>query len=240
MSRMPGWKKFMAVGCSHSNYADPEAIKGVLEFRERWKPDEVIHLGDFLDLSAFMGSAKGEGDEVEGDISSGLRFLYDLRPTVVLCGNHEARLWREVHSRDERVAIAAGMLIDRIKNHKAVKKSAFLEYDGIWQSYQLANYKFTHGTVYGANAPLDMANMYGNVIFAHTHKVGRMTGTRSDSPTGISVGTLTKRGAMDYANTRRATFAWSQGMAFGYYNDKTLVPWLHEQPHDLKKWVLPI
>lgn len=45
---------------------------------------------------------------------------------------------------------------------------------------------------------------------------------------------------MDYANTRRATFAWSQGMVFGYYTDEKLIPWVHEQPHDQDEWILPL
>jgi len=50
---MKGWKKWMAVGCSHGDQIDPDARKAVLVFKERWKPDMTIHLGDFLDLAAF-------------------------------------------------------------------------------------------------------------------------------------------------------------------------------------------
>ena len=38
-----GWKRFMAVGCSHGMYADPKAIDGVLKFKERWKPHMTVH-----------------------------------------------------------------------------------------------------------------------------------------------------------------------------------------------------
>jgi hypothetical protein len=235
-----GWKRFMAVGCSHGMYADPKAIEGVLKFKERWKPHMTVHLGDFVDMTPFMSSARGKGDAVEPDIGGGLKFLDQLRPNVVLAGNHEVRLWREAASDDEVYSGYAIRLINDITEHCRKRKALFVEYTGIWQAFQLANYKFTHGTVYGENAPRDMAEMYGNVIFAHTHKVGRMTGRRDDTPTGISVGTLTRRGAMDYANTRRATFAWSQGMVFGYYTDDKLIPWVHEQPHGQDEWILPV
>lgn len=235
-----GWKRFMAVGCSHGMYADPKAIEGVLKFKERWRPHCTVHLGDFVDMTPFMSSARGKGDAVEPDIGGGLKFLDQLRPNVVLAGNHEVRLWREAASDDEVYSGYALRLINDITEHCRKRKALFIEYTGIWQAFQLANYKFTHGTVYGENAPRDMAEMYGNVIFAHTHKVGRMTGRRDDTPTGISVGTLTRRGAMDYANTRRATFAWSQGMAFGYYNDEQLIPWVHEQPQGQDEWILPV
>jgi hypothetical protein len=235
-----GWKRFMAVGCSHGIYADPNAIKGVLEFKERWKPHMTIHLGDFIDMSPFMSSARGKGDEIEPDIAGGLKFLTQLMPNIVMAGNHEVRLWREALSNDEVYSGYALRLISDIETHCKKNKALFVPYTGIWQCFKLGNYKFTHGTIYGETSARDMAEIYGNIIFAHTHKVSRMNGRRDDSPTGISVGTLTRRGAMEYANNRRSTFAWSQGMVFGYYNDDILIPWLHEQPHNQEKWILPL
>lgn len=66
-----GWKRFMAVGCSHGMYADPKAIEGVLKFKERFKPNMTVHLGDFVDMTPFMSSARGKGDAVEPDIGGG-------------------------------------------------------------------------------------------------------------------------------------------------------------------------
>jgi hypothetical protein len=240
MKIITSWKRFMAVGCSHGMYADPRAIDAVVQFRQRWKPNEVIHLGDFTDMSPFMSSAKGQGDSIEPDISGGLSFLHELRPTVVLGGNHEARLWREAQSSDEVYAGYAMRLIRDIEEHCEKRKARFLPYTGVWQTYKLADFTFTHGTIYNENSARDMAETYGNVIFAHTHKVTRATGRRIDSPTGISVGTLTRRACMDYANTRRSTLGWAQGFAFGYYSEKKLISWVHEQPHDCETWMLPV
>ena len=239
MKILTSWKRFMALGCSHGMYADPRAVDGILRFRDRFKPHEVIHLGDFTDLSAFMSSGK-DGDAVEPDVAGGLNFLHDLRPTVVLAGNHEARLWREVHSSDEVYAGYAMRLIKDIEEHCQKRKAKYFPYTGIWQNYKLANFTFTHGTIYNETAARDMAEMYGNVIFAHTHKVSRATGRRIDSPTGISVGTLTRRACLDYANTRRSTLGWGQGFVFGYYDENRLIPWVHEQPHDCETWILPV
>lgn len=234
------WKRFMAVGCSHGVYADPNAVAGVLKFREQWKPDTTIHLGDFIDMSPFMSSAKGKGDPIEPDITNGLGFLNQYRPNIILNGNHEVRLWKEALSNDEVYSGYAIRLINDIKQTANKLNATLIDYTGIWQSYKLADYTFTHGTIYGEQVCRDMAEIYGNVIFAHTHKVGMAVGRRTDTPKGICVGTLTKRGALEYANTRRATFAWSQGMTWGVYNENKLIPWLHEQPHDIPDWVLPI
>ena len=114
-----------------------------------------------------------------------------------------------------------------------------IPYTGVWQFYQLANYKFTHGTIYNETAARDMAEMYGNVIFAHTHKPTQAVGRRIDSPIGISVGTLTRRGAMDHANTRRSTLGWGQGFVYGEYNDNSLYPQLHSHDNG-PEWHLPV
>ena len=219
----------MALGCSHGNFADPEAIAAVLKFKKDFKPHRVIHLGDFIDLSAFMGGTDGEGEKVRPDLDAGLEFLRQLEPTDVLAGNHEDRLWRDLRSRNELRVLAAETAIEEIQTTVLKLHAQFYPYSGVWQKMQIANYMFTHGTVYGENAPRDMAEMYGNVIFAHTHKTGQMTGRRIDCPQGISVGTLTRKGALDYAKNRRATLSWSQGIVYGEYNDTHLHPILHSQ-----------
>ncbi len=62
---MKGRKKFMAVSCNHGNRADPEALKAVLAFAKDFKPDLKVHLGDFVDMTAFRSGAKGTGDECD-------------------------------------------------------------------------------------------------------------------------------------------------------------------------------
>jgi predicted phosphodiesterase len=233
------YKRFLALGCSHGIYADPLAIEAVLKFRKNFKPHEVIHLGDFCDLSAFMSSAKnGEGDPIRPDVEQGTNFLEDLQATQILCGNHEARLWKMKKSSNQKDVEAAESTIDAITVTALKLHANFIPYDGIWQKIQLGNFIFTHGTVYNENAARDMAEMYGNVIFAHTHKPSLQNGRRIDPVVGISVGTLTKRGAMEYANTRRSTLAWGQGFVYGEYTDDKLYPRLFT--HDYSdKWNLP-
>jgi hypothetical protein len=93
---MKGWKKWMAVGCSHGDQIDPEARKAALKFKnDLWKPDTTIHLGDFLDLAAFRSGAISDPNSsdraasISDDLSSGIDFLHELRPQHILYGNHE-------------------------------------------------------------------------------------------------------------------------------------------------------
>ena len=157
----------------------------------------VIHLGDFIDLSAHMGGSNGEGDKIQPDVDGGVDFLKKLRPNVVEIGNHEARLWKDIRSSNELRVRAAEASILEIETTCLKLNALLIPYTGVWQFYQLANYKFTHGTIYNENSCRDMAGVYGNVIFAHTHKASQQAGRTYHPSMGISVGTLTRRGAME-------------------------------------------
>lgn len=238
------WKRLVAVGCSHGPFIDPVAKAAVLKFRRSYirtgKGDRVIHLGDFTDLSAFMSKAKGEGDKVKPDVDQGLSFLDELKVTDVAGGNHEARLWREMESRNEVVAYAAQHLVETIETRVRRLRATLTPYTGVFQSIRIGNFKFMHGTMYGESATRDHAEAHGNVVHAHTHRAGVAKGRRDDNPTGFSVGTLTRMGAMEYANTRKSTLAWSQGFVWGEYCDDLCVLWLHEQPSTSTEWRLPV
>lgn len=236
------WKRILALGCSHGVHADPVALDAVLRFRESYKPHVVIHLGDFIDSAAFRAGAKGTGDEsepIEPDVDEGLNFLAKLRPTHVLCGNHEDRLWRLAHSHNAIVSYCAGKIVGAITDKCRRLKAQMIEYTGIHQRLEIGGYLYTHGTVFGEQATRDMAEMYGNVVHAHTHRAGVAKGRRSDNPTGFGVGTLSSIPAMEYAKARRATMAWSAGFVFGEYAADQSQLYLCEKNPALTEWRLP-
>jgi hypothetical protein len=116
-----------------------------------------------------------------------------------------------------------------------------IPYDGVFQRLVIGNVTFTHGTIYNENSARDMAEMYGGqVIFAHTHRAQIGEGRTFQESTGYCVGTLTRRGEMDYAKCRRATFGWRQGLVFGEIGPKDSAIWLLTRNEFQKEWRLPI
>lgn len=237
------WKSFLAVGCSHGSKINASAADAIIKFRESRKFKTVIHLGDFLETSCFRSGAKGTSDEsepIEPDLDAGCRFLQRLRPTIVLNGNHEIRPWKLQGHHNAIVSECAMSVVSRLRKQM---KALHADYEESWsiRSFRtLGNYKFMHGYIFNENSCRDMAETEGNVVFAHTHRAGMAKGRRSDSPTGVCVGTLSDIPNMDYANSRRATHAWSGGACFGEYCDDRLVPFLYEQPQTETEWRLPI
>jgi len=240
---MKGWKKWMAVGCSHGNNIDPAAREAVLTFRDRWKPDTVLHLGDFVDLSAFRAGAVRDSNEsdhaadVAGDLMAGVEFLHELKPRYILLGNHEARLWKYRESPNALLAYAAQLSISKIEETAKALKAKIVPY-GIREYVSLGDTKFLHGYMFNQSAIRDHAETYGNVVLAHLHRVGWERARNIDGASGYCVGMLADFD-MPYASARRATLAWSQGIAYGYYNAKTCVTYLCQRKRK-HEWLLPI
>jgi len=240
---MKGYKKFLAVGCSHGAEIDPAARRAVLKFKAAWKPHTTVHLGDFIDLSAFRAGAVRDSNEsdhaadVAADLSAGIEFLHELEPQHILCGNHEARLYKFSKSPNALLAYAANLTIQKIEE-TAKKLHASLTPYGIRNFITLGGTKFLHGHMFNVSAIRDHAESYGNVIMAHLHRVGWERARNIEGASGYCTGMLA-RFDMEYASTRRATLAWSQGFAFGYYNDKICSVHLVERRPEMP-WLLPL
>jgi hypothetical protein len=244
-------KRILVVGCSHGVHADPKALAAVLKFKREFRPHTVVHLGDFVDTTAFRGGCAGTSDEmepVEPDIDGGLDFLKRLGEglsrggLIVLEGNHEHRLYEMAKSPSAVKAHCAGEIIRRIETRVALSKGVLYPWRGVFGGVRLGNFQFFHGSVFGENATRDMAEMHGNVVHAHTHRPAIATGRRDDFPIGIGVGTLTRRAEAGYAKSRRATLGWGQGFVWGEYDDRTAHLQLCLGPNDQNEsseWMLP-
>lgn len=239
------WKRALLLGCSHGHYADPEALKTVLKFKSIYKPHRTFHLGDFVDMAAFRSGAHGTNDEfmsIESDLTHGLNFLKELRPTDLLNGNHEIRLWKLAEHHNAIISTAAGRIINDIKDLAVRMKTNYVEHYDVNRSWiQLADTKMMHGWWFSEQAIRDHAESHGKCVIAHLHRTGSAQGRRSDHPTAYCVGTLANIPALTYANTRRATLAWNHGFCWGEFSDEECVLNISSaQPNQEGGWHLPV
>lgn len=239
------WKRLLAMGCSHGHLADEKATNAVLRFAAEYKPNTVIHLGDFLDLACLRAGATGGADESRSpvpDVAQGFAFLEALKPNVVLMGNHEDRLWRLRESPKAIVATLAEGFIKEIETICGKLKAKLVPYC-YGAQHQLADVVFMHGWLYNENCIRDTAEAYaprnGAVVFAHSHRAGMARGRRLDNPMGFNTGALIDIKAAEYAKHRRATLSWSQGFVWGEYTDTETVLWLHDAGQK-GLWQLPL
>jgi predicted phosphodiesterase len=235
------WKRVLGVGCSHGHLINENSAAAVIKFKESWKPDRVVHLGDHIDTAALRTGAKGSKDESEPirpDLRKGITFLEELGVTHLCHGNHDIRPYKLMDSTNAIIAEAAQSVCEYLNSQYRRLKIEVLTHWGIKHYFEFGGVRYMHGTIYNEMSPRDMAESYGNVVFAHTHRAGMMKGRRPDNPTGYCVGTLANIDAMEYAQARRATLAWSAGFVFGEYCETESQLWLHENGQR-QEWRLP-
>jgi len=236
------WKRFIALGCNHGNLADQSALKEVLAFKERWKPDTTMHLGDCYDLAALRTGAKGTSDEsvsIMDDFNAGTSFLRDLRPNYFFLGNHSSRLYKLQNHHNAIISHCAGQVIGDINDLAKDLKFKIIPYDIDMGWRKFGDCDFGHGYMFNMAAIRDHAEMRGKCVIAHLHRVGQEPGRRSDHPVGYCVGALCDISRMDYAKTQRSRTAWSQGFAWGEYCDTETVVRL-ERRCNSGAWRMPL
>jgi predicted phosphodiesterase len=247
------WKRGMAWSCSHAVHADPDAMAAMMTFRDRWKPQFVACLGDFIDMTAFMGGGTGGGD-VAPDIDAGLMHLKLMMPKdknatyEVLLGNHEDRCDR-MRKGEGVLAYASHKAYESIEECCAKLRARMTPYTGIWQKVMVeqSDILLTHGTWFNQTAAMSMAGHYCNgstvrkVLFGHTHKVAVAASDTDHGGIGYNIGTLTARASMDYAKNRKSTAQWMQGFAYFEYCNalgSSSVNLLTRAPNE--QWRLPL
>lgn len=242
-----GRKRVMAIGCSHGSRANKKALEAVLRFREKFKPHEVIHLGDAYDLAALRAGSLGNPNQADAaddyldDIGQGAKFLNELRPTVFTIGNHDERAKQYLRHHNAVIRGFAEAVWERMLQPIKKHCHTFIEHHSVLPDawYTLGGFKWGHGVLYGENFLRDSAETWGNCVVAHAHRAGIAYGRRGDNPVAFSPGTLADLPAMEYAHRRRSTLAWSHGIVFGEYNDTSAHLYLHQWPQNETKWHLP-
>lgn len=238
------YRKFVAIGCSHGHLSDRTALKAVLRFVDSYKPEVRIHLGDFTDQTAFRSGAKGTSDEtvsIKDDLAAGLNFLREFRPTHLVNGNHEDRLWRLADHYNEIIARAAGSVVTEICDLAREMGAQHIDHYSIPRrsGFEMGGYLWCHGWMYSEQAIRDHAEMLGNCVIAHLHRPGDATGRRSDNPTAYCVGWLGDVNRTDYAKARRATTAWQNGYAWGVIGPDDSQIYLCKRPQN-GPWIPPL
>jgi hypothetical protein len=240
-----GFKKFVCIGCSHGSLVDQDAFEAVMKFCAGFKPTRRVHLGDVCDYAAFRGGARGTKDEAEAigpDIRAGATLIKRFRPTDVLIGNHDDRVWK-LSNHPNAVLAHAAMCSKRefLTACEKVKAKVVQHYDINRSWIMLGDTLCCHGWMYGENATRDHAEHFGKCIHAHTHTPGTARGRRSDHAVAHCVGTLANIPALDYAKARRATARWAHGLVYGEYNEKECHSWLSAgEPNQAGSWKMPI
>lgn len=231
----------MAVGCNHGPFIDAGARRAVLEFKESYRPQMMIHLGDFCDQTALRAGAHGTKDQsrsIQDDLTAGLDFLKEIEPQWIFEGNHEDRIHRYQGHFDAVKSFAANRIMQDLENLRVKLKAEIIPYDIDKGWRELGNHLFGHGYMFNEAAIRDHAELVGNCVIAHLHRTGEERGRRRGGATGYCIGLLADIPLLDYAKTHKATAKWQNAFAYGEWTDGATTVNLVKRA-DNGQWRLP-
>lgn len=231
MHVIQSWKRFLTCGCSHGHLENRRVCNAVLKFKQKWKPHETDHLGDWADLAALRGKANAKDAiiDIKADLTAGLSFLAELEPTDVYIGNHDDRALNLLDHPSAIYQIAGEYLRAEVKKVITDKLHArMIPYDINEGWRRRGDTLFGHGYMFNEASIRDHAESVGRCVIAHLHRVGMEPGRVRNGAVGFCVGTLANIHAMVYAKTRRSRLRHNHGLAYGLFNDKRCMVWLLE------------
>jgi predicted phosphodiesterase len=214
-------------------YHDKRAVANLAKFIKEFKPDEVVSVGDEMDMQTISKWSKGTHLEWERSIGKNrdetTRILEQLQVKHLIRSNHTDRLFNTVMMR------APGLL-----GLPELELKNFLRLDELGATYhekpyELApNWLLFHGDegnvqpTAGATA-LGLAKRSGmSVVCGHTHRMGLTHHTQTyagGTPKvvwGLEVGNL-----MDYKNAKYikgGLFTWQQGFGVLHVDGRQVTP----------------
>lgn len=211
-------------------YHDERAVRNVAAFIRRFKPDQVITIGDEIDLPQISRWTEGTPGWFEQSLGSDrdatVEILWDLQVTDMIRSNHTDRLYNVIMKK-----IPAFLALPELKFEKFMKLDTLgikfhrkpLEFAPDWIAIHgdEGSVKPTPGLT-----ALDSARKHGkSVVCGHTHRAGQSAFTEASGGVlgrvlrGVEVGNL-----MDFkkAGYTKGVANWQQAFAVFYVDKKTV------------------
>ena len=223
-------KKIVVISDLQVPYHDERAVRNVASFIRRFKPDQVITIGDEIDLPQISRWTEGTPGWFEQSLGSDrdatVEILWDLEVTDMIRSNHTDRLYNVIMKK-----IPAFLALPELKFEK------FMKLDELGIKFHRKPLEFApdwiaiHGDE-GSVKPtpgltaLDAARKHGkSVVCGHTHRAGQSAFTEASGGVlgrilrGVEVGNL-----MDFkkAGYMKGTGNWQQAFAVFYVDKKTV------------------
>ena len=223
-------KKIVVISDLQVPYHDERAVRNVASFIKRFKPDQVITIGDEIDLPQISRWTEGTPGWFEqslgADRDATVEILWDLQVTDMIRSNHTDRLYNVIMKK-----IPAFLALPELKFEK------FMKLDELGIKFHRKPLEFApdwiaiHGDE-GSVKPtpgltaLDSARKHGkSVVCGHTHRAGQSAFTEASGGVlgrvlrGVEVGNL-----MDFkkAGYTKGVANWQQAFAVFYVDKKAV------------------
>lgn len=215
-------ERFIIIPDTHGKLLDRDSWKVVRNFLGDYKPSIRIHLGDLFDLKGLRRAAdpKDEADDIQEDWQTGLTILDNLKPTHFMAGNHDWRLWNLLDDTRGLVRSFASSLIKDFMSELKAMNCHFFPYDARRGVLTIGRMKVIHGYHCGIGAARLHAQIYGNVIYGHTHAIESAPVPGIMERQARSIGCLCQLD-QPYMAAKTGKLRWRHGFGYGTINNKT-------------------
>ena len=223
-------KRIVIVSDLQIPYHDPVAVSNLTKFIKVFKPDQVVTIGDEIDLPQISRWEEGRmgsyAQTLDDDRNLTVDILWDLQVTDVIRSNHTDRLYNIIMSKIPSFAALPELRFEK-----------FLKFDELGITFHknpmpiAPNWIAVHGDhtpikPQGGLSALEGARRHGkNVISGHTHRAGRSAFTEASGGRigrvlhGVEVGNL-----MDFkqASYTKGSANWQQAFAIMYVDKRNV------------------
>lgn len=216
--------RWIAAPDLHGDMQDQASVEALLDVTKTFRPTVRIQTGDLFDVRCLRRGAGSEEtlEDLKEDIEAGLEFLHKFRPTHWLRGNHDERIVDAINSHNPVLRRYASQEWENISEHlQKVGCKVVLPYNKRMGVLKIGKLRFCHGYGSGMYTAKKHAEVYGNVVFAHSHAVDNFAIPGIEEVTGWNIGCLCRL-ELDYNRAQINTLRQRHGFAYGliYPNGK--------------------
>jgi hypothetical protein len=241
-----GGTRFCFISDTHGDHLDKPVYSIFREWMKSWKPTIRIAGGDHFDFRWLRSRASDneKAEEIQADITAGLDFIRDYKPTHFMYGNHDDRLNRAKESYIGAVK-GLGIHIQEEIDHAlgSAKVYPYCKRNGV---LRLGDVNFIHGFGSGIGSVRRAGLVYGRVVQGHIHSVENIPVERHERGFAMAAGCMCKLD-LGYNAAHLAALRQQHGWCYGLIrpNGKTIVWQAHENggawilPSEMKQWHVP-
>jgi predicted phosphodiesterase len=223
-------KRIVIVSDLQVPFHDEVAVKNVAQFIKKFKPHQVVTIGDEMDMQELGRWSEGKADwfaqTLDENRNLTVDILWELQVTDMIRSNHTDRLYNQISSKIPALGSLPELRFERFMKMDELGIKFWKEPMPIAPNWVAVHGDHTPIKPQGGLSALEGARRRGkNVISGHTHRAGRSSFTEASGGRvgrilhGVEVGHL-----MD---TRQASYTkgvmnWQQAFAIMYVDKKNV------------------
>ena len=219
-------KRIVIVSDLQVPFHDEVAVKNLTGFIKKFKPDQVVTIGDEMDMQELGRWSEGKADwfaqTLDENRNLTVDILWDLQVSDMIRSNHTDRLYNQIATKIPALGSLPELRFERFMKMDELGIKFWKEPMPIAPGWVAVHGDHTPIKPQGGLSALEGARRRGkNVISGHTHRAGRSAFTEASGGRlgrvlhGVEVGNL-----MDFkqAAYTKGTANWQQAFAIMYVN----------------------